>query len=103
MLQQQESLAWYPGAFDQADEVIVTKMSFSKLIPKDKRVTGRDIVSAIRQTQLDVTYQPVDEEVIDLLLNRGDKGKVIIFMSSGGQRVPKVISLLRSALLSEVS
>lgn len=94
MLQRRESLAWYPNAFDQADEVVVTKMSFSKSVSRKKRVTGRDIVGAIAKTQLKVSYQPVDEKVVRHLVTNAKKDDVVIFMSSGGQRVPWIIQKL---------
>lgn len=94
MLQRRESLGWYLGCFDQANEVIVTKISFSKAIPKNVRVTGKDIIAAIRKTQSSVKYLPLDAEVVDSLVKNSSKGDIIIFMSSGGQRIPWIIQKL---------
>jgi len=102
MLQTRDSLGWYQGCFTQADRVIVTKMSFPKAIPKGERVTGREIVEAIKKTQSKVVYQPVDKKVMELLIEKdkkvkkGKRGKVMVFMSSGGQRIPKMITNLKS-------
>lgn len=94
MLQGRESLAWYPDCFDQASGVIVTKVSFSKSIPKKERVTGKDIVEAIKQTQPSVNYQPIDRKIVTYLTRNARKDNVIIFMSSGGQRTPWIIQKL---------
>lgn len=94
MLQRRESLDWYPGSFDQADEVVVTRMNFSKSIPKKERVTGKDIVEAIKKTQSNVNYQPIDKKVVEYLTGNAKKGDVVIFMSSGGQRTPWIIQKL---------
>ena len=55
-LKYKESLSWFKGAFDQADEVIVGKVTFLKSIDKKERVTGKDISEAISQTQKNVFY-----------------------------------------------
>lgn len=85
-----ESLAWYPGAFDAADQVIVAKVGFIKGVGA-KRVTGSAIVKAISQTQKNVFYQPIDQKIIDYLLAKTKKGEVIVFMSSGGLRFTNLI------------
>jgi len=85
-----ESLAWYYKAFDKADQVIVGKVRFLKKIGKD-RVTGKDIILAIAQTQKNVFYQPIDERIIDFLVKNTQKGDVVVFMSSGGLRFANLI------------
>ena len=95
MLQNRESLAWYPGSFDQADEVLVCGVSFSKAVPKEDRVTGKDIAAAIKKTQPGVKYFPIEGELIDYLVKNSKPGSLIIFMSSGGQRVPRMIERVK--------
>ncbi len=99
-LKYQESLDWYPKAFDQADQVIVGKVGFLKEIPKGQRVTGRDIVEAIAQTQPQVFYEPIDEKIKKWLGENTHAGDVIVFMSSGGLRfmnlIDEVIKKLKS-------
>jgi UDP-N-acetylmuramate: L-alanyl-gamma-D-glutamyl-meso-diaminopimelate ligase len=94
MLQRRESLAWYPGCFDQADEVIVAGVSFGRSIPKKERVTGKDIVGAIQKTNPQVKYLPRGKEVMNCLVKNCGQGTVIIFLSSGGLRVPGMIQKL---------
>lgn len=85
-LQEKSSLVDYPGTFDLADEVIVTKVLFRSSIPKDQRVLGKDIVAAIAKTQPKVKYVPLDGEVVGYLSEKVKPKDVIIFMSSGGYR-----------------
>lgn len=86
-----ESLSWYTGTFDSADQVIVGKMKFLKEISKKERVTGKDIVEAISQTQKNVIYEPIDGNIVNLLINKTNSGDIIVFMSSGGLRFTNLI------------
>jgi UDP-N-acetylmuramate: L-alanyl-gamma-D-glutamyl-meso-diaminopimelate ligase len=85
-LQERSSLPDYPGTFDLADEVVVTKVVFRKNIPSNERVLGKDIVSFVSKTQPNVSYIPLDEEVVDYLTKCLRKQDVVVFMSSGGYR-----------------
>lgn len=91
-----ESLNWYPGSFDSADRVIVTKVTFLKGLTD--RVSGNDIVKAISQTQKNVVYEPIDEKVIDYLINQTADKDVIVFMSSGGLRFINLIEKVKEEL-----
>lgn len=90
-LKHKESLVWYPGAFDQADQVIVGKVSFMKKLKGEARVSGQDIVKAIVQTQKNVFYEPIDERIVEYLTTNTHEDDVIIFMSSGGLRFVNLI------------
>lgn len=90
-LKHPESLAWYQGAFDKADQVIIGKVGFLAEIPKAERVSGSDIVSAIAETQKNVYYEPLDERIIESLVEQTKAGEVIVFMSSGGLRFVNLI------------
>jgi UDP-N-acetylmuramate: L-alanyl-gamma-D-glutamyl-meso-diaminopimelate ligase len=85
-LQERSSLIDYPGTFDLADEVIVTKVVFKKGITGDKRVLGKDIVDFISKTQPNVKYIPLDDEIVCYLANHLREKDVAVFMSSGGYR-----------------
>jgi UDP-N-acetylmuramate: L-alanyl-gamma-D-glutamyl-meso-diaminopimelate ligase len=91
-LKYRESLGWYPGAFDQADQVIVGQVSFLKSVPREKRVTGRDIVEAIGRSQSNVFYQPIGEKIISWLEKNSQSGDVVVFMSSGGMEFVNLIN-----------
>ncbi|MFZ5366445.1 MAG: UDP-N-acetylmuramate--L-alanine ligase [Patescibacteria group bacterium] len=91
LLKQRESLTWYPGKFDKANQVIVTKMAFLKTSKKENRVKGPEIVRAIAKTQPNVFYEPIDEKVIDFLINEPKRKDIIIFMSSGGLKITTMI------------
>lgn len=85
-LRERESLAWYPGMFDEASEVIVAKVPRHKGVTGGERVLGPDIVTAIQSTQPNVIYQPVDEEIVNHTVRNTQPGDVIVFMSSGSWR-----------------
>jgi UDP-N-acetylmuramate: L-alanyl-gamma-D-glutamyl-meso-diaminopimelate ligase len=84
-LSDKKSLEWYPGAFDQADEVIIPQVSVKKSTPKDERVYGIDIVKSIKSTQPNTYYIPIDENIVKYLTEK-DSDTIIIFMSGGGWR-----------------
>jgi len=90
-LKHRVSLNWYKEAFDQADQVIVGKVSFRKNIDQKMRVTGKDIAEAIARTQKNVFYEPIDEQIIEYLLAKTGKDDVVVFMSSGGLRFTNLI------------
>ena len=78
-----KTLAWYPGAFDSADFVIIPRVKPKKSTPKDERVYGKDVVESIKKTQPNVEYIPVDDKIIEVILKKSDENTLIIFMSSG--------------------
>ncbi len=78
------SLVDYPGMFDLAGKVIISRVSFKKEISKKDRVLGKDIVEKIKQTQKEVKYLPLEEELVNEVMAYIKKGDVIVFMSSGG-------------------
>lgn len=86
-----ESLVWYPGVFDSVDQAIVGQVSFLKRVFKKDRVSGLDIIKAVRKTQKNVTYQPKDGKIYNYLTQETKPGDVIIFMSSGGLRFTNLI------------
>ncbi|MBM3208667.1 hypothetical protein FJZ40_00015 [Candidatus Shapirobacteria bacterium] len=98
MLQRRESLSWYSGSFDKATEVIVARFTFFSRLARKDRVTGKDIAGQIAKTQPNVHYLPLDKEVINFLVKNWARAKVVIFMSSGGQKVPEMIKTLAKKL-----
>ncbi|MDP3954850.1 MAG: Mur ligase family protein [bacterium] len=98
MLKQRKSLEWYPGGFDEVDQVIVTYVTVSKETKKEDRVIGPDIVAAISQTQPNVFYEPVYKKVVDYLIQEKKDGDVIVFMSSGGLKNIEMIDGLKAKL-----
>lgn len=85
-LQEKVSLKDYPGTFDLASQVLISRVYFRKKIAKKDRVTGRDIVKAIGETQPRVSYLPLDEEIVFRLVEETKPGEVIVFFSSGSFR-----------------
>ena len=90
-LKYKESLQWYPEAFDSADRVVVTKVTFLKELRGADRVSGNDIVRAIKMSQPNVFYQPIDEKILEYLKTETKEEDVVIFMSSGGLRFTNFI------------
>lgn len=98
LLQQRESLNWYRGSFDLANQVIVTKVSFSKAKTSARWVKGSEIVEAIGKTQPKVFYEPIDQKVVNFLTRKVQSGDVILFLSSGGLRTIELIKEVQSQL-----
>lgn len=81
-----KTLSWYPGKFDSSDLVIIPKVVVKKSTPKEKRIYGLDIVSAIKKTNPNVEYIPIDQKIIEKINKITDENTVIVFMSSGSWR-----------------
>ncbi len=94
-LRERSSLAWYPGMFDRASEVVLAKVTRVKKETAE-RVTGLDIIEAISKTQPKAKYLPLDDNLIDYITSKTGAGDVIVFMSSAGLRgmIEKTISKL---------
>jgi len=85
-LADRKSLEWYKGAFDGASEVIIPKIIVKKSTPKDKRVYATDIIDAIKVSQPNVRYIPIDDDIVKYLEDISTPDTLIVFMSSGGWR-----------------
>ena len=85
-LQEKESLFDYQNTFNDARQVIITKVIFRKDIKKGKRVSGSDIVRTINSCKKNSLYVPVDDQVVEILSTKTKPGDIIIFMSSGDYR-----------------
>jgi UDP-N-acetylmuramate: L-alanyl-gamma-D-glutamyl-meso-diaminopimelate ligase len=78
---EKESLNGLSETFENADKVIITKVSYAK--GKDKKVTGSKIKNLIGEK---ATYLPLDKDVPDTIIKSLGPKSVIIFMSSGDYR-----------------
>ncbi|MCB9790749.1 hypothetical protein H6764_01865 [Candidatus Nomurabacteria bacterium] len=76
------ALSAYRGAFDQADLVLLPKMTVKKSVPKEHRIYGKDYAAAISQTGTKTLYIPKDEELIDRIKSESDENTIIVFMSA---------------------
>lgn len=85
-LADRKTLAWYPYVFDKADLVIIPRVTVKKSTLKGERVYGKDVVEAIRKTQQNVEYIPVDDNIIKTIEEQSNENTVVVFMSSGGWR-----------------
>lgn len=94
LLQQRESLVWYPGSFDQVNQVIVTRVSFPRGVPKTAWVKGPDIVKAIKHPNGGAFYEPAEEKVVDFLKRETKTGDVAILLSSGGLKTTQMLEKL---------
>ena len=94
LLQQRESLVWYPGSFDQANQVMVTKVSFLGRLEKTVWVKGPDIVKAIKHPSGGAFYEPAAEKVIDFVKKETKTGDVVVLLSSGGLKTTQMLEKL---------
>ncbi len=92
--QNRETLKWYAGAFDNADEVIIPRIIAKKETPKEDRIYGKDITDAIKETQPNVQYMPIEDNMLDYLDKISDKNTIIVIMSSSS------VDLIRERLLN---
>jgi len=80
------SLSEFSGMFDDTDKTVITRVMFKKEINKKNRVLGKDIVQVISQTQSNVAYLPIDDDVVNNILETVKPESVVILMSSGNYR-----------------
>jgi len=78
------SLDDYPGAFDLAERVLISRVRFKKEISKEERVLGKDILEKVKKTQKNAYYLPLEEELTNEASKYLRNGDVVVFMSSGG-------------------
>lgn len=90
-LRERQSLPMLEGAFDEADLVFIGQIPRQKGTGQE-RVTGLDIVGAILPSQMNVSYLPSDDGLIQTLTDVLNKDDVVLFMSSGSFReVPEKV------------
>lgn len=77
-------LQWYPDAFTDVDHVIIPKMTVKKSMDKDKRVTGKDLVGAIKKGNKNAYYMPKEDAIVEFIEENADKDTLVVFMSAGG-------------------
>ncbi len=85
-LQKKSALKDYRGAFADAQQVFITKVTFRKNTPPTQRATGRDFVKIIGRGKTKASYIPIDEEVVKKVEEAVNQSGVVVFMSSGGLR-----------------
>jgi UDP-N-acetylmuramate: L-alanyl-gamma-D-glutamyl-meso-diaminopimelate ligase len=86
VLHHHQSLKHYHHAFDATDQVIIARVFLRKLKPgqsKHLRVSGRRIRNAIKKTQPNVVYLPVDSQILKWLKENVKPGYVLVFFSTG--------------------
>lgn len=81
--QNRETLEWYAGNFDNADMVIIPRIIAKKSTNKKDRVYGKDIVEAIKKTNLNTFYIPIDEKIIETVKENTDENSIVVVMSAG--------------------
>jgi UDP-N-acetylmuramate-alanine ligase len=95
-LKYKESLAWYKDSFLLADKVLVLKNQVLKRISKNDRVTGSDIVKSISLgTKAEVSYEPLEENVIHILKTETKKNDILLFLSPGSLLTESIINNLK--------
>jgi len=89
VLHDKKSLRCYDHTLDKASEVIIGMMKIRKVprgSSKHDRVTGRKIRNAIKRTQPNVRYLPVDQQILDYLQKNLEGGEVLLFLTTGSFR-----------------
>lgn len=92
-----ESLPSYDNAFDNADEVIIPRLSTLKTVEDKKRLDGKELSEYLQthsRDSLDVTLIEDDEKLITYLKEKPKKDDIVVFLGSHGFRgmIERVIS-----------
>ena len=83
-----ESIEKYNNAFENADIVIIPRLTKLKLNEdeKDQPMEGDELVSVIKKTHPHVEYIDDDKKLIDYLVTTAKTGDIIAFLGSHGFR-----------------
>lgn len=94
-IQHKESLKDFKNAFALASEIVLSKLNFNDKIAKNKRSTAKDFRDIIGQN---LTYIPIDEDIINFYKQNLKSGDILINMSSGGFEANKIIKSVINSL-----
>jgi len=83
-----ESLGKYDNAFENADKVIIPRLTKLKTAEseKDQPVEGDELAQIISKTHSNVNYIGDDEKLVEHLISQVKNGDVIVFLGSHGFR-----------------
>lgn len=96
-LKYKTGLRGYTDAFLGINEVIIAKVNFISAISGEDRVTGPDLVEAFGGTNK-VAYVPVNEKIVEWIVQNTKAEDVVIFMSSGGLEFTYLIERVKAEL-----
>ena len=90
-----QELAFYNGAFDGADKVILPRIIVKKSTPKENRIYGADIIEAMNTNREVAEYMPKDENIFEYLNENSDENTIIAFMSASDWKglIQKTVSV----------
>jgi len=97
------SQKFYSRAFNQADYLIIPRLSKTKTDAyQEKRMDGKELTNIIKQKnkETEVLYLEDDDKLVDFLVNQVKPKDVIIFLGSHGFRgmIKQTITCLRQSL-----
>ncbi len=80
--QNKDILKLYPGVFDAADQIFITKLVQLKETEPENRIRAKDLLQVIKKTQPNVNYAAKDEIIADYLNKKTDKDSIVVLMSA---------------------
>lgn len=85
---QKESVPQYDHAFQDADEIIIPKLTKIKTDESktDKPMEGGELARIISKTHAHAAYMPIDDELADYLKQNAAPNDAIVFLGSHGFR-----------------
>ena len=96
---QRASAAMYDNAFNDADLVIIPRLTKTKIDPNEKEtpLEGDELAALITKTQPNCTYIENDEELITFIKSQAKEGDAVAFLGSHGFRgmIEETITSLR--------
>jgi UDP-N-acetylmuramate: L-alanyl-gamma-D-glutamyl-meso-diaminopimelate ligase len=83
-----ESAAKYDRAFENADIVVIPRLTKLKVTEgeKDQPMEGEELAATIRKTHKNVEYIDDDEKLVEYVISHVEDGDVIAFLGSHGFR-----------------
>ncbi len=82
-----EAIPGYDDKFVNADTVVIPRLSRIKRAPDTPTpLNGQELAEVIKKTHKDVKFIPDDEELVEFLQKKTEKGDVVAFLGSHGFR-----------------
>ncbi|EKE06960.1 MAG: hypothetical protein ACD_18C00229G0012, partial [uncultured bacterium] len=96
---QKEAIAGYDNKFNDADLVIIPRLTTIKQAPGEEiSIEGEELTKIIKKTQTNTIYLDNDEELVGYLVKIAKPNDVIAFLGSHGFRnmIESVVSVILS-------
>jgi UDP-N-acetylmuramate: L-alanyl-gamma-D-glutamyl-meso-diaminopimelate ligase len=80
--QTRDVLSLYPGVFDAADQIFITKIVQSSDTKDEDRIRGKDLIDVVQETQPNVRYVVKETIIANYLNKQTDSDSIVVLMSA---------------------